>query len=48
MEQNISNLEQQSIFSGDCHINIHWYRGVYSDGRWIYNECAFCKKRQTV
>lgn len=37
-----------SIFKGDCDKNIHWYVGCYSNGRWIYNECAYCKKRQIV
>ena len=37
-----------SIFKGDCGKNIHWYVGCYSNGQWIYNECAYCKKRQIV
>ena len=35
-----------SVFKGDCDKNIHWYVGVYSGGRWIYNKCAYCGKRQ--
>ena len=40
--QNVSG----SVFKGDCDKNIHWYAGVYSDGIWIYNKCAYCGKRQ--
>ena len=37
-----------SIFKGDCDKNIHWYVGCYSNGQWVYNECAYCKKRQSL
>ena len=35
-----------SVFKGDCDKNIHWYVGIYSQGQWIYNKCAYCGKRQ--
>lgn len=37
-----------SAFKGDCDKNIHWYIGVYSQGQWIYNKCAYCGKRQNL
>jgi hypothetical protein len=45
---NGSTLDKQDIFKGDCDKGIHWYVGVYSGGKWIYNKCSYCDKRQEV
>lgn len=45
---NGSTLNKTNIFKGDCDKGIHWYAGVYSGGRWIYNKCSYCGKRQEV
>ena len=37
-----------AVFQGDCDKNIHWYVGCYSSGVHRYNECAYCKKRQSI
>lgn len=39
--------EEKKPFKGDCDKGIHWYVGVYRNGFWVYNECTYCKKRES-
>jgi hypothetical protein len=31
-----------------CNENIHWYVGKYINGKHYYNQCAYCRKRQSI
>lgn len=43
-----TELLDLKVFNGDCDKNIHWYQGEYRKGRHVFNQCAFCGKRQIV
>jgi len=42
------NNDMKNIFKGDCIKNIHWFIGKYINGKHYYNECAYCKKKQSI